>query len=420
MKFSHDYFNLNWLIFTSIILGLVYLDFLFLLSIPVLVAVQIYRILIQDELPELSIKKVIPKESYHTRDKIDISVEIFNPTDKIFRGEIIDLFPKFGQITEGINFIQCILFPQERVILSYSLVLPISKIYEIPETIIYSHDAGELHENIQSQRVTNKIILLPYPINFTTSPFVAKYLRSIGSPFTSRLTGEGWNFTSIREYDSSDSLRRINWKATAKYQKLHTNEFQIDRPSKIIIVLDLTGTEVGLLDLMKKTLMGLITFFMNTSSRTGLLVINDVMVYHKPTVNREVLRYISQDFAKLNKTTITNFNIFKQRLDVVRSKVESDHEVLLFSSLTDLWTADIVLDTLQRFGRVNLFLPIYDNFGYTTDINKPDEYLASVFQKAKSSIETKKVIEKGIKVIPWDPTIGLERSIILMNKRVDT
>lgn len=53
-----------------------------------------------------------------------------------------------------------------------------------------------------------------------------------------RRRGEGTDFRQLREYRQGDSLRAIDWKATARYQKPITREYQEERDQQVVFLLD--------------------------------------------------------------------------------------------------------------------------------------------------------------------------------------
>lgn len=53
-----------------------------------------------------------------------------------------------------------------------------------------------------------------------------------------RRRGEGQDFHQLREYRAGDSLRQIDWKATARMQKPVAKEYQDERDQEIIFLLD--------------------------------------------------------------------------------------------------------------------------------------------------------------------------------------
>ena len=62
-------------------------------------------------------------------------------------------------------------------------------------------------------------------------------MRDIGLHLL-RLRGQGTEFESLREYNSSDEYKAINWKASARRGKLISTNYEIERDQTIVICLD--------------------------------------------------------------------------------------------------------------------------------------------------------------------------------------
>ena len=50
--------------------------------------------------------------------------------------------------------------------------------------------------------------------------------------------GQGTEFHQLREYRDGDSLRQIDWKATSRYQKLISKEYQDERDQHVVFLID--------------------------------------------------------------------------------------------------------------------------------------------------------------------------------------
>jgi uncharacterized protein (DUF58 family) len=61
--------------------------------------------------------------------------------------------------------------------------------------------------------------------------------RMVGAHIKRR-RGEGTDFHQMREYRVGDSLRQIDWKATARARKLISREYQDEKNQQLIVVLD--------------------------------------------------------------------------------------------------------------------------------------------------------------------------------------
>lgn len=53
-----------------------------------------------------------------------------------------------------------------------------------------------------------------------------------------RLRGRGGEFERLREYRREDEIRHVDWKATAKYQRLISREYTVERNQNVLILLD--------------------------------------------------------------------------------------------------------------------------------------------------------------------------------------
>ncbi|MEM7082547.1 MAG: DUF58 domain-containing protein [Pseudomonadota bacterium] len=78
--------------------------------------------------------------------------------------------------------------------------------------------------------------------NFTA---VSKYalqgadsLQSLAASHFAQRRGEGLDFHQLREYRIGDTFRQMDWKATARAQKLISKDFQEERDQQVIFLLD--------------------------------------------------------------------------------------------------------------------------------------------------------------------------------------
>ena len=53
-----------------------------------------------------------------------------------------------------------------------------------------------------------------------------------------RLRGQGSEFERLRDYRFEDELRQVDWKATAKHNRLISREFNVERNQNVVILLD--------------------------------------------------------------------------------------------------------------------------------------------------------------------------------------
>jgi uncharacterized protein (DUF58 family) len=106
-------------------------------------------------------------------------------------------------------------------------------------------------------------------------------LRTHGfaGPIPSRKVGSGVNFLGIREYQTGDPLRRINWRVSARHtDEIFSNEFEQERIADIGIILDArqqSDVEVSsgnLFEYAVQATASLADSFLADGNRVGLLI----------------------------------------------------------------------------------------------------------------------------------------------------
>lgn len=66
----------------------------------------------------------------------------------------------------------------------------------------------------------------------------ADSIQSVAATHVQQRRGEGLDFHQLREYRVGDTFRQIDWKATARSQKLISKEFQEERDQQVIFLID--------------------------------------------------------------------------------------------------------------------------------------------------------------------------------------
>ncbi len=417
MKFSYALVPVSGLITFSVVLTILTAQPFWLYGALLIGGVVFFKLSHNQTLAELYVERDVPRKYYHNENKIWVTLRLTNKGPGKFRGNIFDKIPKSAQIMDGTNNFLTFLNEGETQVVKYSFSLSSLGSFKIGPTRIYQHTFSESIDRVEELANYSEIVILPVPAKIGKSPFIAKYLKSFGGPFTTKLVGDGWDFSGIREYVPTDTMKRINWKATSKFHKLHSNEFQIDQSAKIIIAIDITQGNETLLEETSKTVMGLLDFFINNQCKTGLLVIGNISAYFPPTSNRKKLFQISHYLAHSRPSKIKDFHLFKLRLNAVLEKVGSMNEVLLFSPLSDKTLNEPILSTLSLMGRLTVFTPSYEELKPKEGENINLKIAKLLVNMKRESIENL-VKKQGITIIKWNPLIGLERSLSSRDRNI--
>lgn len=115
--------------------------------------------------------------------------------------------------------------------------------YQIPQLDVLVKDF--LLQSQYSMRMENDTALYVYPAKCDTSAFNLFYRQIMGELLAHRCMEEDpFAFRGIREYRPKDSIRRVNWKSSARTGKLLVNMFETTFSQQVCILLDGTPRSV--------------------------------------------------------------------------------------------------------------------------------------------------------------------------------
>jgi uncharacterized protein (DUF58 family) len=359
---------------------------------------------------ELSIERKVSGKRFQENDQIKVTLTITNTSNKIFRGEIFDTLPENTSIWEGSNLFILLIPPGEIKIFSYNVSFRTRGKYILGPIKIRYHSEGEVFHDVWVYDSIKQVVIIPYPEPVTQYTIPPDFLTKLGGLFKSKLVGDGMEFAGVREYRRGDTLRRINWKHTARYRVLHSNEYELNRATNIILVLDLTEESKDIADASVRSALGMAKFLSNYRSKIGLITLGEFIHYIPARSGRRHLLEITEHLTTTQSIGyIKNRDLFKQRLDQAVLKTKTVHnEVILFSSLNNLDDSLILTDTLSKIGNVTILAP---------SLTPMPSHSNNILTLSKSLIDLRKLVinrhmlQKNIMIFEWLPSIPFDKSI---------
>lgn len=121
--------------------------------------------------------------------------------------------------------------------------------------------------------------------------------------------GSGQDFHQLREYRLGDSVKQIDWKATSRYQKLISREFQDERDQQIIFLLDCgrrmrhVGKGQAHLDQALNAMLLLSYVAARQGDATGFLSFAGQSTWFAPEKGAHIVKHILNKSYDLKSTT---------------------------------------------------------------------------------------------------------------------
>jgi len=213
--------------------GALALCFVYNFVVLVLVATDI---LISPRPDHLTIERRVPHKLSIGRDN-KVEIVISNNSHRPLSLEVVDEFPvEFGGDRRSIG-----LELEQRTSKSFTyLVKPLMRgCYYFNKTVVRFRGLLELVVFQEEFGESSQVEVYPDIASISRFDFRMKRGHHAETGLiTERRRGTGSNFESLREYVKGDEFRRIDWKASARKNKLITREFQSEVNQSVMVVLD--------------------------------------------------------------------------------------------------------------------------------------------------------------------------------------
>ena len=187
--------------------------------------------------------------------------------------------------------------------------------------------------------------------------------RELSLVRTTRHKGGESEFARLRDHVPDDDSRRVDWKATARRQKLTVREYQLESNQNIMFLLDagrvMTGVDSGIsrFDHALNACLMLAHVAARAGDRVGALGFDDTLrVFMTPQAGRKASRAIIQaTYDLFPRLAEPDFDLAFQSL---AARVKNRTLVILFTHVVDFSAAETLLRRVRAISRRHLPLII--------------------------------------------------------------
>ena len=165
----------------------------------------------------------------------------------------------------------------------------------------------------------------------------------------SRAKGEGIEFADIRPFAPGDRVRRVNWRASARRERMYVNESHPERASDVILFLDsfaeARGSSEGTLDEAVRAASSLADAYLERRNRVGLVSFGGTLRWLPPAMGmRQQYRIVD---ALIETELVRSYS--STSVDVIPRRVLPPQAlVIALTPLLDQRTIGALLDLRAR------------------------------------------------------------------------
>ncbi len=225
---------------------------------------------------DLSLKRnLVPSETFGDED-VQVVSEVLNRSGKrLVNVEVREETPAAFDLQRGSNRILASIEPNQSIRTGFEFPSPKRGQYEIGPLLVRARDPYGFYY-AETRLESETLVVIPRPEKIKRVDIRPRHLGPWPGNNPSRTLGIGTEFYSMRSYVAGDDPKRINWKATARYNRLIVNETEAERVTDIMIVLD---TDVTFFDLSTEEFERRVTaaasmasLFLRQGNRVGLVL----------------------------------------------------------------------------------------------------------------------------------------------------
>lgn len=286
--FSFKFFASVFIIIFLIFIGTFLREPLFIISSLPLFCYFILSLIFSPSIPlEINVKRENDESLIQEGNSFSVKISIENRDENPCLIFINDLLHEKLSLSEGSNIMLYELKGKEKLSMNYIVTpLDIGSFEVGPLNVqLMDYSGNYFKEYFFDEKI--KIKVYPFYEFFEKLNVKSKHLRFWLGENLSRKTGVGLEFFGISELLPNEYTRRINWKATAKTNKLMKNVYHAELGGDSLLIVDLREVNnvnmdgLSLVSYIKRASIFLSYNLLKERHRLGLLILGD-FIYKIP------------------------------------------------------------------------------------------------------------------------------------------
>ena len=398
-------------IFGIVILGTISLHSdVVVLSIP-LVACLFAAILRRPEEIKLSVKREMFPDYAPQDTPITVKVTVMNEGSSIDEVVIQDILPAGTRQIDGKSSTVALLEAGSKIQFEYTIEAQRGD-YKGHEVLVHACDFLRLFELGFFYRTSPHLIVYPHYSKLDRIKIRPPQTHGFAGPIPARQGGVGIDFWGIREYQTGDSQRQINWKLAAKSnQELYVNVFEQERVADIGLIVDARlrtnlVTQLGsLFEYSVQAAAAVAENFLNDGNRVSLLIygsgMSRVLSGYGRTQRDRILRALSKANPGINYA-LESLAHLPTQLFPAKSQI-----VLISSLLPE--DIPVILRMRAHGYAVIVISPDPVAYEFTKSLNATDP--AYRMANAERSFVLQQLRQSGVQTVDWHVDQPLELAI---------
>jgi uncharacterized protein (DUF58 family) len=377
---------------------------LIVLAFPLIIYMMVAVFFVPGEV-KLQARRFLSTDRINEGMDITISIQVDNKKARIDELHLYELSSFNSQSLEGDIFKVVQLNSGESIKYKYTFQGWRGN-YSFEGLLAWVTDPFGMFETRDRLLASGKVLVFPEVTSLKAIPIQPPQTKGFSGPIPSHKSGAGVDFFGVRQYQLGDSLRRINWKTSARHMgNLYTNEYEQERIADVGIILDarphcdLTFQGRRLFEYSVHAVASLATMLLDEGHCLSLLVYGARVSRVFPGYGRIQCERVLEALAHVE----TGINYVTEHLFYFPARLLPPRGQLIY--ISPLATSD--LEPMKRFrdlGYAVLIIspdPLFFEQKIESGPSQPDFILAKRFAKIERDLLFSSLRKAGIQVANW-------------------
>lgn len=363
--------------------------------------------------PRLEITRQLSSDRANPDDPVDVTVRVRNLGEPLLEAVVRDHVPHGMRLVNGSPQIATTLARGGERTFTYT-VTGTRGSYEFDRITVFTGGLFTLRAREAAFSQEQELVMLPNHRALARIPIAPRRTLVFAGTNPARTGGEGTEFFDIREHRGSSSVRRVNWRATARYEnRVFVNEFEQERVADVAIMLDCrlraypgAAGHRDLFDAAASAAASLADVTLDSGNRVGYLGYGLSLDWLSPGFGRMQKHRLLYRIAKAYPGTSHVFST----LEALPARLfPAGSQVIVVSPLLS--------DDVPSIERLLAY-------GYAVMVVSPDPIPAQIpptldpagreavrLLRLERVVTLRRLRHAGVAVIDWDPSESLEQAV---------
>ena len=240
-------------------------------------------------------------------DSMRVDLKLQNPGKRLLFVEVRDRLPRQVKVQEGKgSSYDFVALPRQGTAkLHYELHAPLLGVYEVGPTDLRLEDPFGLFFEERSVAPPDTLWVLPRPEDLRKAALLSRLPLPLMGEHQVNRPGDGFDFFALREYVPGDTMRMVNWKASARSGKMMVNQMERTTAAEVALFIDGRAViDVGPEDASPRVLTAraaasLVDFVYKTKDNARIYVYTDHVREIEPMPAERMIPHVMEQMAEL-------------------------------------------------------------------------------------------------------------------------